>query len=55
MPVVVFKALVKPSSAPCSMQLFTDEACTDAMPVKRCADGIKYVMKQPAGEKVCAF
>ena len=53
-PTAVFKALVKPSSAPCSMLLYTDAACKAAVPIQSYASGSKYVLKQPAGEKVCA-
>lgn len=51
-PTVVFKALVKPSSAPCSMLLYTDAACKSAVPIQSYASGSKYILQQPAGEKV---
>ena len=49
---VLFKARVKPCAAPCTVQLFTDAACREAMPMKRSAGRVCHVFKQPAGERV---
>lgn len=49
---VMFKARVVPSTAPSVVRMFTDAACTQAIPTETSAGKRMHIFRQAAGEKV---
>lgn len=47
-----FTARVVPSTSPYGLRLYTDEACTEAMPTEGSGSDLQHIFKQPAGDKV---